>query len=103
MDANRVLGALELNNGVLNHAAASKLARAGWRLDESTVRHGALAAAVSAHANERLSDLPSSRMAALVAACRPVEDLKMQIGEVQAWAAGGHMRGLNCSRMCRRW
>ena len=111
LEAKRVLGVVELNKGVLNHAAASRLARAGWRLDESTVKHGALAAAVGpssrpaagteqalaaavvplarpAAGTERLSDLPSSRVAALVAACRPAEELDLRIGEVQAWAAG---------------
>ena len=67
LEAKRVLGVVDLNKGVLNHAAASRLARAGWRLDESTVKHGALAAAVSLP-SERLSDLPSGRAAALVAA-----------------------------------
>ena len=47
VEAKRVLGVVELNEGVLNHAAASRLARAGWRLDESAVKHGALAAAVN--------------------------------------------------------
>ena len=75
------------HKGVLTRAAASRLARAGWRLDESTVRHGALAAAVSLEA-ERLSDLPTSRVASLVAACRPLDELDLQISEVQAWAAG---------------
>ena len=49
LEAKRVLGVVELNKGVLNHAAASRLARAGWRLDEATVKHGALAA-VAQHA-----------------------------------------------------
>ncbi|CAK0811447.1 unnamed protein product, partial [Prorocentrum cordatum] len=88
LEAKRVLGVVELNKGVLNHAAASRLARAGWRLDEGTVRRGALAAAAVVPAAPRLSDLPSSRVIALVAACRPLEELDLKIGEVQAWAHG---------------
>ncbi|CAK0840013.1 unnamed protein product, partial [Prorocentrum cordatum] len=88
LEAKRVLGVVELNKGVLNHSAASRLARAGWRLDEGTVRHGALAAAAVTPAAPRLSDLPSSRVIALVAACRPLEELDLKIGEVQAWAHG---------------
>ncbi|CAK0835569.1 unnamed protein product [Prorocentrum cordatum] len=81
LEAKRVLGVVELNKGVLNHSAASRLARAGWRLDEGTVRHGALAAAAVAPAAPRPSDLPSSRVIALVAACRPLEELDLKIGE----------------------
>ncbi|CAK0832649.1 unnamed protein product, partial [Prorocentrum cordatum] len=88
LEAKQVLGVVELNKGVLNHSAASRLARAGWRLDEGAVRHGALAAAAVTPAAPRLSDLPSSRVIALVAACRPLEELDLKIGEVQAWAHG---------------
>ncbi|CAK0865466.1 unnamed protein product, partial [Prorocentrum cordatum] len=88
LEAKRVLGVVGLNKGVLNHAAASRLARAGWRLDEGAVRRGALAAAAVVPAAPRLSDLPSSRVIALVAACRPLEELDLKIGEVQAWAHG---------------
>merc|ERR1711882_7996 len=87
LEAKRVLGVVELNKGVLNHAAAGRLARAGWRLDESTVEHGALAAAVALPA-ERPSDLPSGRVAVLVAACRPLGGLKLQVNEARAWARG---------------
>ena len=46
VEAKRVLGTVELNKGVLNHAAASRLSRYGWRLDESTVSDGAFVGAV---------------------------------------------------------
>ena len=84
VEAKRVLGVVELNKGALNRAAASRLARAGWRLDEGTVKHGALAAAVDgpgpgcrvatppAPGPGAPSDLPSSRVRAPVAACRPL-------------------------------
>ena len=45
-EAKKMLGTVELHKGVLNHAAAGRMARAGWRLDEGTVEHGAFAGAV---------------------------------------------------------
>ena len=62
--AARVLGTVELNRGVLNHASASRLHRAGWRLHEAVVKQGALVAVVSDISHE-----PTTRMHALVSAC----------------------------------
>ena len=93
VEAKRVLATVTLNNGVLNHASASQLSRAGWRLDEGTVQHGALVAAVGGPLGAPpppacLSDQPSGRVGALLSACRPEKDLDIRVGEVQAWANG---------------
>ncbi|MEC7232780.1 MAG: hypothetical protein VXW31_07575, partial [Planctomycetota bacterium] len=101
LDAKRILGLVELSNGVLNHAAASRLARAGWRVDESTVQHGALQAAAAVMPTLRgetlappLSLAPTIRADALLRAGRPLEDLRFEAAAVRERATTGRERGI---------
>ena len=42
MNLSKCISVMELNSGVMGHAAARKLERAGWRLDEAVLQDGAL-------------------------------------------------------------
>ena len=77
-----------LHNGVLNHASSSRLARLGLRLDEGTVKQGAVSGSDDVASVRAFSDLPSSHLAALLSACRPLEDLELSVGPVQSLVGG---------------
>ena len=79
----RVLGTVELHAGVLNHSSASRLHRAGWRIDEDTVEQGGLVAPVSG-----LTDEPTVRMSRLTHACDHSAEFRLSDVGALEWAHG---------------
>ena len=84
MNLSKFISVLELNSGVMGHAAARKLERAGWRLDEAVLQDGALV--VGALWSEQ-----DARFAELLRTCLPdaPEFCAANRSELQPWVVRG--------------
>ena len=89
--ASRILGLADLSSkGVLSYGTANRLHRAGWRIAESVVRSGGLAAAAVSTVPASPESLDStSRASKLLATSNPADDFEFTISAIQRWAHGG--------------
>ena len=107
----RVLGTVELNGGVLNHASSRRLEKAGWRLEEGTITTDGAVQISTVQWLANIIDHAAARAEQITAACHG--DLKSPWREARIPPALGwrrpslprSIRGLPSPwrRHCSRW